>query len=47
MKVSSRELEPGRIMIGEQLLPIWDIPYAAMAREFEERGAQRVSRQSS
>jgi len=46
-KVNSRELEPGKIMIDGQLQPIWDIPYTAMTRRFEELGAQRVSRQAS
>ena len=46
-KVNSRELEPGRIMIGERLLPIWDLPYTEMTRRFEEQGAQRVTRQAA
>ena len=41
-----RELEPGVILIGERILPIYEMPYSAMIREFELLGAQRASRAS-
>ncbi|MHB1271042.1 MAG: hypothetical protein ACYC6B_03515 [Thermoleophilia bacterium] len=40
-------MEPGVIMIGERLLPIWDMPYSKMVKEFDLMGATRIASQAS
>ena len=42
-RVSEGRLEPGAIMIGQQLFNIWEIPYSRMQVEFEKLGAKKAS----
>jgi hypothetical protein len=46
-KVLASELEPGMIQVAGKLLPIWDVPYSRMVKEFEAMGATRVGRKVS
>ncbi|MHB1361554.1 MAG: hypothetical protein ACYCW5_03010 [Thermoleophilia bacterium] len=44
--IDERNLEPGSMLIGDKLVPMWDVPYPALVREFEAIGVEKV-RQAS
>jgi hypothetical protein len=44
--VEEGTLEPGMIMIEDELRSIWDIPYSRMLEEFEKMGARKAERTS-
>lgn len=35
------------IMVGDRLLPIWNMPYSKMIKEFDLMGATRIASQAS
>jgi len=41
-----RDLEPGMLLIGGELVSIWDVPYPRLVREFEKMGLQRLRKAS-
>jgi len=44
--VDERDLEPGVVMIADELVPIFDVPYERLIQEFENIGALRVRKAS-
>lgn len=46
-QVDDREIDPGQIIIGDVVRPIWDVPYAKLVEEFERLGATRLEKQAS
>jgi hypothetical protein len=46
-KVNDREIDPGQIIINEELSPIWDVPYTQLISEFERLGAARLQKKVS
>ena len=46
-KVGAGDMEPGMIMVGGRIFPLWDMPYARMVEEFKSMGAERVERKAS
>ncbi|MHB8859664.1 MAG: hypothetical protein ACYC6Z_09335 [Thermoleophilia bacterium] len=40
--VNEHDLEPGSMLIGDKVVPMWEVPYPALVQKFEAIGVEKI-----